>query len=138
MDTTTAAAPRTGGRGMMWLGVAAALLGIAAYALQFYAQRLFAPWYMPVLASVGVLMAALSLLRTRSVWRVLALVFVLLLAGAEWALLLGLRLPAYSGPVTVGKSMPAFKTMRADGTPFTQSDLPGAQNSVLVFFRGRW
>jgi hypothetical protein len=28
--------------------------------------------------------------------------------------------------------------MRADGSPFTQRDLEGDQNNVMVFFRGRW
>ena len=60
------------------------------------------------------------------------------LAGAEGAFLAALRLPAYTGPVAAGRPFPAFATIRADGTPFTQSDLEGDQDTVMVFFRGRW
>jgi len=69
---------------------------------------------------------------------VLALLLVLLLAGAEWAFLLASRLPAYTGPVAAGQPFPEFTTVRADGKPFARRDLDGDQNSVLVFFRGRW
>jgi peroxiredoxin len=48
------------------------------------------------------------------------------------------RLPLYKGPVAMGRPFPAFATVRADGSPFTQRDLQGDKNSVLVFFRGRW
>jgi hypothetical protein len=138
MEATIDFARRAPGRSLMWFGVIAALLGIAAYAIQFSAQHLFTPWYMPGLATLGVVLVAMSLVQARTGWRIFALLLVMLLAGAEWMLLLGLRLPPYAGPVTIGKPMPAFTTLRADGAPFTQNDLPGAQNSVLVFFRGRW
>ena len=62
----------------------------------------------------------------------------MLLAGAEWAFLLEMRLPAYTGPVAAGQPFPEFTTQRADGTPFTQHDLEGDQKNVMVFFRGRW
>jgi hypothetical protein len=102
------------------------------------AQNLALPWYLPGLATLGVLLVAASLWERRTVWRVSALAFMLLLAGAEWAMLHKLRLPAYTGPVAVGRQFPAFTTVRADGSAFTQRDLEGDQNSVLVFFRGRW
>ena len=70
--------------------------------------------------------------------RIVALAAVTLLAGAEWAIIYAMRLPPYTGPITVGRPFPAFETTRADGTPFAQSDLAGAQKTVLVFFRGRW
>jgi hypothetical protein len=72
------------------------------------------------------------------VWRFLGLAFVVLLGGAELAFLLSTRLPAYEGPVAQGKLFPDFTTLRADGKSFTQGDLRGGQNNVLVFFRGRW
>ena len=49
-----------------------------------------------------------------------------------------MRLPAYTGPVAAGQPFPEFATQRADGSPFTQRDLEGDQNNVMVFFRGRW
>ena len=123
---------------MVLLGFGLAVLGVIGYIAQVGSQRLFTPWYMPVAATVGMLFILLSLWKARSIWRVGALLFVVLLAGAGWAMILGTRLPAYAGPVSAGQAFPAFATARANGTPFTQRDLQGDQNSVLVFFRGRW
>jgi hypothetical protein len=121
------------------LGLGLAVLGVIAYAVQFKAQHLTTPWYMPIAATLGVVFLAVSLWKRRTVWRVLALLLVVLLAGAEWTFLLVLmRLPQYTGPVAVGQPFPAFATVRADGTSFTERDLEGDQNSVFVFFRGRW
>ena len=106
--------------------------------MQISAQRLTAPWYMPCAATLGAALLVVSLWRKRTVWRMLALLLVVLLAGAEWTFLLATRPPAYTGPVAEGRPFPAFATARADGTPFTQADLAGDKNNVLVFFRGRW
>jgi hypothetical protein len=139
MTTSTATAPRRyPGRLFLALGFAFAALGVIGYAAQLAVHRLTTPWYLPGAATLGVAFVVMSLVRTRTVWRVLALVLLVLLAGAEWAFLLGARLPAYTGPVAEGKPFPAFTTTRADGMSFTQRDLEGDQNSVLVFFRGRW
>ena len=96
------------------------------------------PWYMPILASLGVVLVAVSLSERRTVWRVFALLVVVLLAGAEFAFLYAMRLPPYTGPFAEGRPFPAFETRRSDGTPFTQRDLISDRSSVLVFFRGRW
>jgi hypothetical protein len=120
------------------LGLALTALGIIAYIVQFSTGHLFAPWYLPWTGLLGVLLLVASLWQTRTVWRVLALLLVGLLAGLEWRVLVGHPLPPYTGPVQVGEPFPAFATVRADGTPFTQHDLESDQNSVLVFFRGRW
>ena len=93
---------------------------------------------MPSLALLGVVLIVMSLWERRTVWRVFALLAVVLLAGAELALLYAMRLPPYTGPIAVGRPFPAFETKRADGTPFTQRDFVGDRNNVLVFFRGRW
>src|SRR5438270_828826 len=90
----------------------------------------------PVSRSSGSTWSALS--RRRTVWRVLVLLLVTLLAAGEWAFVLETRLPAYTGPVAEGRPFPAFKTARADGSPFTQEDLADGQKTVMVFFRGRW
>jgi cytochrome oxidase Cu insertion factor (SCO1/SenC/PrrC family) len=34
--------------------------------------------------------------------------------------------------------MPSFRTVKADGTPFTEKNLQDGKFSVLVFNRGRW
>jgi hypothetical protein len=139
MTTSSAPAPRSyPGRLFLALGFAVAVVGIVAYVVQLSALRLTTPWYMPIAATLGAALVALSLWRARTVWRVLALLLLVLLAGAEWAFLLQTRLPAYTGPVAAGRPFPAFETVRADGSPFTQRDLEGDQDSVLVFFRGRW
>jgi hypothetical protein len=93
---------------------------------------------MPVLASLGVALVISSLVERRTIWRIVALTAVMLLAGAEWAILYAMRLPPYTGPITVGRPFPPFETSRMDGTPFAQSNLAGDQNNVVVFFRGRW
>jgi hypothetical protein len=139
MTTLSAAAPRRyPGRLLLALGLALPVLGIIGYVAQIAMQRLTTPWYMPVLATLGAVLLVVSLWQRLTLWRVLALLPVLLVAGAEWMLLLGERLPAYTGPVAVGKPFPEFTTARAEGTSFTQRDLEGDQDNVLVFFRGRW
>ncbi len=139
MTTASVAVPRRyPGRLLLALGLAIAVLGLIGYWAQIAAQRLFAPWYLPATATLGVVLLVAALWQARSFWRVLALVLVVLIAGAEWTFVLGTRLPRYEGPVEVGKPFPEFATVRADGSAFTQRDLEGEQNSVLVFFRGRW
>jgi hypothetical protein len=139
MTASPPAAPRRyPGRLLLALGLVLPALGMAGYAAQVAAHHLTVPWYLPLSAALGVALVVLSLWRARTVWRVLALLLVLLLAGAEGAFLVRVRLPAYTGPVAAGQPFPAFTTTRADGTPFTQRDLEGDQDNVLVFFRGRW
>ena len=93
---------------------------------------------MPLLATLGVLCLVASLCYARTIWRVLALLLVVLVAGAQWMFVVGGPLPAYTGPVAAGQAFPAFDTKLADGKPFTQHDLEGDQDTVMVFFRGRW
>jgi hypothetical protein len=119
-------------------GLGLAVLGVAAYAVQLSLRRLMLPWYMPAAALLGVALVAVSLWRRRTVWRGLALVVVVLLAGFEFMALDATRLPPYTGPIAEGRPFPAFEAKRADGTPFTQGDLIGDQHHAIVFFRGRW
>jgi hypothetical protein len=129
---------RSRGRLLALSGLGLALLGVVAYVVQILLQRLVVPWYMPALALLGVALVLTSLAKRRTVWRMLALVAVVLLAGLELAFLYMVRLPAYTGPIAVGRPFPAFAANRADGTPFTQDNLAGDAHHVLVFFRGRW
>lgn len=126
------------GRLFLVLGLALPVLGLMGYAVQMAAQRLMTPWYVPITATLGLAFLIASLGHARTVWRVLALLLVTLLAGATWMFLLAMRLPAYTGPVAVGQPFPAFETTQADGTPFTRHDLKSNRTNVLVFFRGRW
>jgi hypothetical protein len=139
MTALSSTAPQpSAGRLFLGLGLLLTVLGIVGYVVQISMGRLFAPWYVPISATVGLVCIFLALGKRRTVWRWLALALVVLFAGAEWAIMLGAQLPPYTGPIAVGKPMPVFATLRADGTPLTQRDLAGEKNNVLVFFRGRW
>src|SRR5438105_12503974 len=114
------------GRSAVWLGLAVGLLGPLLYVVQLKAGRLVVPWYLPVLGTLGCLLVLASLGRRRSLGRILLLGVLGFLALGEWFFLLSVsKLPAYSGPVAVGKPFPAFATTWADGTPFTEASLPG-------------
>src|SRR5260370_25313745 len=104
MATSSAAArPRSSGHLFLVLGLGLAILGVIGYAVQITTRHLTTPWHMPCLATLGVLCLVVSLWRRRTVWRWLALVLVVLLAGFEWTFLLAMRLPAYTGPVAAGQ-----------------------------------
>jgi hypothetical protein len=138
MATAATVDRRYPGRPYLWLGIALAILGPVAYALQLWARKLFTPWYVPTLTTLGLVLVILALVSARSLGRVLALVLIGVLAVGEWYLLVELaRLPAYTGPVEVGKPLPAFETQMADGSLFKPADLNGKENTALVFFRGR-
>ena len=137
-DPTNAPPARSSGRLLMLAGLAVPVLGIAAFVIQLSLERLKVPWYMPAAALLGVALMIASLWKRRTVWRVLALVVVVLLAGFELMVLNELRLPPYVGPLAEGHPFPAFEARRADGTPFTRNDLIGDRHQALVFFRGRW
>ena len=128
------------GRGRLWLflGAGLAVLGVAAYVVQVALGRLAIPWYMPALAIVGSVLVLISLVQRPTLWRAVAVVVVGLLASAEVAFLLMVRLPPYTGPIAVGQPFPAFETSRASGASFGQRDLAGDTKNVLIFFRGRW
>jgi hypothetical protein len=123
----------------MWLGIGLVFLGPILYMVQLSAKMLSTPWYAALLATAGVALVLLALLRRWTIWRTAALILCGLLAGTQWYFLLSLtKVPAYSGPVSTDASFPAFSTMLADGSPFNQDSLRGEQNTALVFFRGRW
>jgi hypothetical protein len=138
MTIASAAPRRYPGRLLLFLGLGLAILGVVGYVVQIALQRLVTPWYLPGLATLGVVLLVASLWQALTVWRVLALIPIMLLAGATWAFLLMTRLPAYGGPVKAEDPFPAFVTKRADDMTFTERHLEGKQNNVLVFFRGRW
>jgi hypothetical protein len=127
--------------GRLWLllGIGLVVLGPVLYAIQFRAKLLSVPWYMPALATAGVALFLLALLRRPTVWRGAVLLLGGLVAGAEWYFLVSLtKVPAYTGPASAGARLPAFSTTLADGSTLNQDSLRGEQNTALVFFRGRW
>jgi hypothetical protein len=141
---TTSAPPvekrRYPGRTYAVLGIVIALLGLLGYALQIYLLKLLVvPWYAPVFGLVGAGLLVFSLFQARSILRIVGVIlFGLLAVGVCYFVLAFSRLPEYTGPVKEKKPFPVFKTVRADGTPFTQKDLRGDKDTVMVFFRGRW
>jgi hypothetical protein len=107
--------------------------------VQLRLQNLTAPWYSPVLATLGALLILLAVLRRRTIPRLLALVLVAAFAGLQWYFMAVLvKLPEYAGPARAGQPIPAFQTTLADGRPFTEENLRDGSRHVLVFFRGRW
>jgi len=131
---------RSRGRSWLWLGVGLFLLGLVFYFVQaFLFKHLVTPWYQAILATLGVLLALVSV-RQRPTWtRVIALVLLALASAGEWYFILSIsRLPEYKGPVQVDKKIPEFTTTLADGGSFTEKDLQKGTPTVLVFYRGHW
>jgi hypothetical protein len=141
---TTVAPPTSGKKrypGRFYIGLAflTTLLGLLLYGFQFYNSLLTTSWYAPILATLGFGLAVLSLSFARTIWRMAIVVFLGLFAGLEWYILLVLSVLApYQGPVKDGAKFPAFHTKLSDGTLYTQKDLTGTKDTVLVVFRGHW
>ena len=134
---TTKAPPRR--RPFFFAGVLLFLLGPAMYFVQLRLGHLWMPWYVPVLASIGVLFMMVSVWQRRGVLRSAGLLLFVLLCGFEWFLaLVATKSPVYTGPAQPGRQIPAFAATLADGKTFTNYDLENGIPTVLVFFRGRW
>jgi hypothetical protein len=143
MTTLGSANAAAGTRSRHWLlflvGVLLVLLGPAVYAVQLSWHYLKTPWYVPILASCGVLLMAVSVWRRPGLVRGAGLVLFLLVCGFEWFfVLVALRTPPYTGPAQPNQHIPAFATTLANGTPFTSKDLENGKPTVLVFYRGHW
>jgi hypothetical protein len=137
-SNTTVNAPRRSWP-LFLLGGLLFVLGPAIYFVQFKLGHLDMPWHLPVLATVGVLCIAASVLQRRGVWRSLGLVLFALLCGFEWYLVLVFgNTPPYDGPAKVGYKVPEFAATYADGRSFANKDLEDGQRTVLLFYRGHW
>jgi hypothetical protein len=134
-------APVMRARRWPWLmiGVLLFVSGPVVYALQVGAGRLQMPWYLPVLATCGVLLMAVSVWQRRGIVRSVALAVFVLLCGSGWYfVLVASKTPLYVGPAQPGNKLPPFTAALADGRPWTEGDLERGERSVLLFFRGRW
>jgi hypothetical protein len=139
MNDLNRATARHPGRPLLLLGVLLAIAGPALMmVLMFAASIMFTPWYAPILGTLGLALIILALVRSRSIWRWTAVVVFTLFVGFQWWALFAMQLPDYTGPVKDGDPFPAFATTLADGSAFTQDNLKGDKNTVLVFFRGHW
>jgi hypothetical protein len=115
------------------------LLGPGIYFVQVSMHNLTMPWHVPILATLGVALMALSIGKRRGIVRSIGLVFFIILCGLEWFFLLSLtKTPDYVGPAQPGRPIPEFATAYADGSPFTHKDLEDGRRTALIFFRGRW
>lgn len=136
---TTSTPRRYSGRLYLVLGLLSPFVGIGLYVFQMQRRVLIAPWYVPILATVGLLLAGVALMQARSIWRWGVAGLLALLAGGEWLMLLVMMsTPAYTGSARAGVAFPEFESKLANGAKFTQADLKGKQSTVLLFFRGRW
>jgi hypothetical protein len=138
IDQNRLVVDRRRGRGLLWLGMIVALSGIVIFFVLLYAKILIAPWYVPILASLGAALLLVALVRAQSIWRWTAFLLFTAFAAAVWVMLLVVfALPPYTGPVKAGQPFPEFATTLADGSSFTQNDLKGEQNTAMFFFNGR-
>jgi hypothetical protein len=127
------------GRIYIGLGIVTALLGLFFYLYQLFNSLLTTPWYLPVFGTVGLGLMVVALFMAWTRWRLVGVVLLGLFAGLEWYFILVFTvLPHYQGPVKEQGSFPAFRTTFSDGTSFTEKDLKGGKDTVMVFFRGRW
>ena len=121
------------------LGVLLFVIGPAIYVVQLRMQNLGMPWYVPALATVGVLCMAVSVGQRRGVLRSVGLFLFVLLCGLEWNFTLSQsKAPPYAGPDRPGRKVSEFAAVFADGKAFSNNDLEDGRRTVLVFFRGRW
>lgn len=131
--------PAPPGRLWLSLGMGLCILGPLLLVAQYGAKVLIVPWYLPALTTFGMVFVLWSIFVRHGVVRFVALGLVMLFAVVQWLFLGAMaRLPSYEGPAKAGQPMPAFETILADGSEFTEKDLANGQASVLVFFRGRW
>jgi hypothetical protein len=139
INQTPAGVRRHPGRLFLLLGMLLPFVGIAIYAFQVQAKVLHTPLYIPILATAGLLLIILALVQSRSIVRWLAAVIFTAFAAMLWAVFgVLMNVPEYTGPVKPQQPFPNFSTTLADGSTFTQDNLKGSQNTIMVFFRGRW
>ena len=138
--TAPATPPKTAGRLWLWLGILAAVGGVAAAFVQLGVLKwLSVPWYAAALLTVGALCAAAAFAVRKSVTRGVVLTLLVVLTGFVWyGLAVAMKLPEYAGPARQGNPVPAFTAQLADGRPFSDANLRAGQPSVLVFYRGHW
>lgn len=124
---------------LFFVGIVLFFLGPILYGVQFHFAQLWTPWYLPVLATVGVAFMIGAAWQRRGVLRTVTALLFFLMCGFEWyALAVATKTPPYTGPVRVGDRLPSFSATLANGEPFTERDLSNGAPTVLTFFRGRW
>ena len=74
------------------------VLGPVGYYVQLRSRNLGAPWYLPILSTLGVVLMILALRRRGGVLRVLGVAFFAVVCGLEWFAPGRHENPAYTGP----------------------------------------
>ena len=143
MQSEIAEVPVENGAARRWplflMGLALFLAGPILNAIEVTNGRLTMPWYLPILASLGVLFMIASVWQRGGLLRISGLVIFAVLCGLIWFFVLVMsKVPNYTGPAQPGKKIPAFTTKLADGRTFSSDELEEGDRSVLLFFRGRW
>ena len=101
--------------------------------------RLTTPWYVPILATLGVVLMVLSVVQRGGVLRSVGMLVFALLCGLEWYFIASvIKTPEYVGPAQPGQKVPAFAAAYADGKMFSSKDLEDGSRTVLLFYRGHW
>src|SRR6516162_3441210 len=115
---------RPRGRWLFWLGLTLPFIALGVYIVQFQ-QHIFAmPWYVPAAAVIGLVALAITVWQRPSVVRIAGLLLIALFCAGQAFFLFSIsKLPAYSGPIHAGESIPAFHTTLADGRAFSDGDL---------------
>src|SRR5438094_10628129 len=90
------------------LGMGIFFLGMIIYAVQIATKHLVAPWHVPILGTIGVLLMLASVMQRPGILRIIGLLIFVVLGGMEWFFLLGSTVAPYAGPAKPGEKLPAF------------------------------
>src|SRR6185312_8730730 len=100
------------------------ILGPVGYAIQLRQKNLLTPWYVPILATLGLGLMIVSLRWRGAVLRALIVSLFAFVCVLEWfTLAVALKSPAYTGPARPGREVPEFTATLAGGQPFTERDI---------------
>ena len=139
MENQTSASAHPRRWPLFLLGVLLFLSGPVLYFVQLQVQYLGMPWYVPALATAGVVCMAISVGQRRGILRSAGLLLFVVLCGLEWFFTLSVsKTPPYAGPDQPGRKVSEFAALFAEGTAFSNKDLEDGRRTALVFYRGRW
>src|SRR5262245_16724076 len=115
-------------------GIALFIVGPIVYAAMMQSDMLWTPWFMPILATIGVLLMVLSLWRKFGVVRGIGLLVFLVACAGEWFFFLYMiPTPQYAGAAQRNAMVPAFEATLADGSTFTNKDVAKGRSTVMLF-----
>ncbi len=133
----TSAPPRTWP--LIAAGVFFLLLGPAIGVVMTALEKLITPWYLPILATIGVALLAAAFVRRPGILRGVLVGLALLPTVFAWLIVaVFARTPEYTGPATVGNRIPTFTAKYTDGREFSNGEVETGGPAVLLFYRGHW